>query len=304
VQEDHVTGRAAAIVLALALNQVSLHGQDLVFTVNVASADVHKGPSIATPVIGHVSRGTAMPVTRNLGSWVKVSWPAAPDGFAYLHVTTGRLMVPNGDAPASTSAPRASSATAPASAPQSAAASTTPVQIGKPPRPARERVVIRQQGSTPISHVVGIGGLFGSTDTFGASARAWRDNGLGLQFGFTRGEMTSSVAPGRVTSFELEPALVYGLFDRVGDYFWFRPYVGAGVSMRHQSLQDAAPAGGGPSTTTAAGFRAFGGAEMTFAGAPRFALSVDAGYRQFSTSFPGFEPDRFSAIVSGHWYVK
>ena len=49
--------------------------------VNVPSADVYKGPSNVTPVVGHVSRGTAMPVLRNLGSWIKVSWPAAPDGI-------------------------------------------------------------------------------------------------------------------------------------------------------------------------------------------------------------------------------
>ena len=40
----------AAIVLALTLTPAVLHAQDVVFTVTAASADVHTGPSTATPV--------------------------------------------------------------------------------------------------------------------------------------------------------------------------------------------------------------------------------------------------------------
>ena len=308
-------GRTAAIVLALALSPAELYAQDLVLTVNVESADVHKGPSIATPVIGHVPRGTAVPVLRNLGSWVKVDWPGGLDGFGYLHVTTGRIALRTTDAPSSKPARRRSPTTASASTASAsdgsispaplAASSSSAVQTAKPPQPRHERVVIRsQQDSTPISHIVGVGGMFGSMSSFGVTSRAWRDNRLGLQIGFSRDSMTSSVAPGRVTSMELEPAVVYGLYDHVSDYFWVRPYVGSGLSVRHQSLQNATPTSGDATSSTGVGFRAFGGAEVTFAGAPRFALSVDAGYRRFPTSFPGFEPAHFSAFVSGHWYVK
>ena len=62
----------AAIAVALALTPAVLHAQDATLTVTIASADVHKGPSIVTPVIGHVSSGTAVTVLRNLGSWVRV----------------------------------------------------------------------------------------------------------------------------------------------------------------------------------------------------------------------------------------
>jgi hypothetical protein len=308
-----VTGRAAAIILALALNPATLHAQDIVFSVSASSADVHKGPSIATPVIGHVSRGTNLPVSRNLGSWVKVQWPDGPDGFGYLHVTTGQLAAPNANGAASKPGPRSSSATSPSlqgtsitpgSLAPVSASSQIPMQTAKPPRSARERVVIRQQGSTPIAHVVGIGGFFGSMNSFGATARAWRGNGLGLQIGFSRDTMTSSSAVGRVTSVQLEPAVVYGLFDHVSDYFWIHPYVGAGLSVHHQSLRDAAPSGTEPASSTGMGYRAFGGSEVTFAGAPRFALSVDAGYRHAPTPFAGFEPSQFSLFVLGHWYVK
>jgi hypothetical protein len=310
-----MTARAAVIVLALALNPAQLYAQDTVFTVNVSSADVHQGPSIATPVIGHVAVGTAMPVLRNLGSWVKVDWPAAPDGFAYLHMTTGRLTARNGDAStsnskraypngaATASSSTTSSAAAATRAPVSASASTG-TQPAKLPHRSHERVVIRsQQDSTAISHVVGVGGLFGSMSSFGATSRVWRDDRLGVQFAFTRDAMTSSTAAGRVTSMQLEPAVVYGLFDHVSDYFWIRPYVGGGVSIRHQNLQDVAPAPA-ETTSTGVGVRVFGGGEFTFAGAPRFALSADAGYRTSPTPFPGFEPSHFTVSLSGHWYVK
>jgi hypothetical protein len=36
-----------------------------------------------------VARGRTLLVTRQLGSWVKVSWPEAEDGAGYLHVSWG-----------------------------------------------------------------------------------------------------------------------------------------------------------------------------------------------------------------------
>ena len=71
--------RALVLAFALVSAPAMLHAQDVVMTVSVASADVHKGPSTVTPVIGHVPRGTVMPVLRNLGSWVKIEWPDAAE---------------------------------------------------------------------------------------------------------------------------------------------------------------------------------------------------------------------------------
>jgi hypothetical protein len=185
-----------------------------------------------------------------------------------------------------------------------AAASLTG-QASPPPRPAHERVVIRrEQDSKPISHVVGVGGLFGSMSSFGATTRAWRDNRLGIQVAFSRDAQTGSGGTGRVTAMQLEPAIVYALFDHVSDYFWVRPYVGSGLGIRHQTRQATTPIGEQPGSSTGLGFRAFGGAELTFAGAPRVGVSADVGYRRFSTPFPGFEPSRFTAFVLAHWYVK
>ena len=36
----------------------------------------------------------------------------------------------------------------------------------------------------------------------------------------------------------------------------------------------------------------------------QFGLSAEVGYRQLPTPFPGFEPDRMSVAIVGHWYIK
>jgi hypothetical protein len=296
--------RAAALAFALMLSPATLDAQDIVLTVNVPSADVYKGPSNVTPVVGHVSGGTAVPVLRNLGSWVRVPWPAAPDGVAYIHVTMGRLTSANGAVPNSNGSPQRSSAAAPGRAP--ASSSSAPASAVTPPGPAKphERVAVStQQGSTAITHVLGFGGVVESRGIVGATARTWRDNRLGIQIGFTRDSMTNDATASRVTSTQIEPAVVYGLFDFVSDYFWIRPYAGSGLSFHHQTLHQSAPVAANTSDN-GAGFHVFGGSEVTFAGAPRFALSLEVGYRRFSTPFPGFTGDRMTASLSGHWYVK
>jgi hypothetical protein len=289
--------RAAAVVLALTLNPAPVRAQDTVLTVNVPSADVHKGPSTVTPVIGHVSRGTVLPVSRNLGSWVKVAWPDAQDGIGYVHVTMGRVGPAAAGAPATKTPPRAASAPAPAP-PRTTSPPPTRTSPAKYVRPSSQLKV------TPESHIFGVGALAGSTSNFGATARAWRNNRVGIQLGFVRDAMTSDVAAGRVTSIQFEPGVVYALFDRVSDYVWIRPYVGSVVSFRHQTSRVEAPVAADPVTDNGVGFRVFGGSELTFASAPRFGLSVDLGYRRFPTPFPGFEADPLSATIAGHWYIK
>jgi hypothetical protein len=287
----------AAVVLALTLNPALVRAQDAVLTVTAPSADVHTGPSTVTPVIGHVSRGTILPVSRNLGSWVKVAWPGAPDGAGYVHVTMGRLHPVKVDAPPAITSPRPASAATPEPAP----ATMTP----RTHTSAEERVAVRgPQGVTPISHVVGVGGLVGSTSSFGATARAWRNDHLGIQFRLTRDAMTSDVAPGRVTSMQFEPGLVYALLDHVSDYVWIRPYVGSGLSFHHQTLKVSTPAAIEPASDNGVGYRVFGGGELTFASVTRFGLSAELGYRRVPAPFAGFEADRLSVSIAGHWYIK
>jgi hypothetical protein len=155
---------------------------------------------------------------------------------------------------------------------------------------------------TPASHIFGLGALVGSTSRFGATARAWRSNGLGFQFGVSRDALSSDVAADRVTSMQFEPALVYALADDVGDYVWARAYVGSSASVVRQTLNLAAP--GLPTSDTGLGLRVFGGAELTFASVPQFGLSADVGYRRVPTPFQGFDPKPWSVTIAGHWYVK
>jgi hypothetical protein len=289
--------RIAAVVLALMLNPTPARAQDAVLTVTVLSADVHKGPSTVTPVIGHVSRGTVLPVSRNLGSWAKVAWPDAPEGVGYVHVTMGRLGPSKADASAANMPPRTSSAPASAtSAPASTMTTNPPVS----------RMAVRGEiGDTPITHFFGVGGLVGPMRSFGATARAWRSDHLGIQLAFARDAMTSDVAAGRVTSIRFEPGVVYALFDRVTDYVWFRPYVGSALSVRHQTWKLSGPAAMEPASDNGMGFRVFGGSELTFAGLQRFGLSAELGYRRFPTPpFPEFEADHLSVSIVGHWYIK
>ena len=296
--------RAVVVALALVCSPAILHAQDTVLTVSVPSADVYKGPSNVTPVIGHLARGTEVPVLRNLGSWVRVPWPSAPDGIGYVHVTMGRLSSPAdvGARPARPAA-QGSSASGSASSPSPSPSPAAP-QSGMLPRTVpRDRVVVRNQDGSTISHVVGVGGAIGSVRSIGATGRMWAGNRLGVQVGFTRETLKSDASAAHVTSMQIEPALVYGLCDVVGDYLWIRPYVGSGLTVRHQTLHESPAAGERPSDT-GLGFRVFGGSELTFAGASRFALSVEAGYRRYSTPFDGFAADRFVASIAGHWYIK
>jgi outer membrane protein W len=286
--------RAAAIVLALMFTPALVSAQGAVFTVTAPSADVYKGPTTVTPVIGRAARGTVLTVTRNLGSWAKVTWPDAPDGVGYVHLTMGRLASSGTDAPAANAATRTAADPAPTMTMPPPAASRAP----------RDRMAVSDQlTGAPISHVLGVGGRVASTRSLGATARVWHNDRVGIQFSFMRDAMPSSGTAGRVTSMQLEPGVVYALFDHVSDYVWIRPYVGSGLSFHHQNLKASSP-DLVLASRNGLGFRAFGGSELTFASAQRFGLSVELGYRRVPTLFPGFEPGKLSASVAGHWYVK
>src|SRR5262245_36346567 len=180
--------RAAAVVLALALNPALVRAQDTVFTVSVPSADVYKGPSTGTPVVGHVSRGTVLPISRNLGSWIKIAWPQAPDGVAYVHVTMGHIGPAGANTPAmrspqSTPSSTAAAAPPPASAPKPVSTTGVPAARASVSQPAATR---RRLNVTPAEHTFGVGGLLGTMRTWGASARTWVNPHVGVQVGFTR----------------------------------------------------------------------------------------------------------------------
>jgi len=284
--------RTAVVVLALMSVAAFAHAQDAVFTVTVPSADVHAGPSTANPVIGHATSGTVLPVSRNLGSWVRIAWPDAQDGVGYVHMTMGRVG-------AATNGPRQVTTTNPPIPPPPANNSVVPgpamKSANRPRRPPMQ---------TPASHIVGVGGLVGLLSSIGGTTRVWHDNHLGFQFGVMRDARTSAVADGRLTSLRLEPGVVYALFDRVSDYVWIRPYVGSSVPFYHQTLSVSDPVAPSTASDSGAGFRVFAGSELTFASAPRFGLGVDLGYRRLSTPFAGFETNAVGVEIAGHWYIR
>jgi len=287
--------RIAAVVLALILNPVFLRAQDTVFTVTVLTASVYKGPSNATPVIGRASRGTELSVSRNLGGWVKVTWPAAQDGVGYIRTSTGRIGGPEAGASATSASP------APASAP---AASATTSSAAARPSSAQQLPPRRQTKTTEIGHNFGVGASIVPMSGVGGTARAWHKNHLGIQVALMRDAMTSDVAPGRVTSMRFEPGVEYAPFDRVSDYLWLRPYMGSSVSFVHQTLSIASPLAIPPVSDSGLGVRFYGGGELTFASMPQFGVSADVGYRHLPAPFAGFKADPLSLSIAGHRYVK
>jgi hypothetical protein len=112
--------QAAAVVVALCLSTSPLYAQSTTvkLTVSDASANVHKTPSMGSPVIGKAPRGTELVVTREVGDWVKVSWPSSADGAGYVRMTA--LAWPGTQATAGSKAPATAKA-----APAGAKAATT-----------------------------------------------------------------------------------------------------------------------------------------------------------------------------------
>jgi hypothetical protein len=242
-----------------------------------------------------------LPVARNLGSWVQVPWAAAADGIGYVHVTMGRINAAAAGARAGSAAratpPSPASMPVAAASPLTSAPRTAAASVDRVP-PAS------QQGGGTISHIAGVGGMIGSMRSFGATARWWRRDRLGVQVAVTRDAITSSVTDGRVSSTQVEPGVVYALFDRVRDYVWVRPYVGSAISFRHQALKVAVPDSLQPASDNGVGFRVFGGGELTFATATQFGVSAEIGYRRLPSSFDGFEADRLAVAIAGHWYIR
>ena len=133
--------------------------------------------------------------------------------------------------------------------------------------------------------------------------RAWRPNRLGVQLDVSRYAVSGSGTPERVTSIQIEPSLLYSLPDRVTDYVWLRPYIGSGATLRRHSVSTGTP-GADSVSGNGFGLQAFGGTELTFAGAPQFAVSADLSYHWFKTPVAGFDLGGLGVSVLGHWYVK
>jgi Bacterial SH3 domain len=293
--------QAAAVVVALVLSTSPLYAQSTTvkLTVSEASATVHKSPSMASPVIGKAPHGTALVVTREVGDWVKVSWPSAVDGAGYVRMNAGTIA--RGDAAALAGA---KAATTPASVgstatPAPIAARTAQVPTSRPSAPSPASTLY-----VAPTHVFGIGAVAGgSTMGFGASARAWKQDRFGFQLEVSRHSFDSVDLLSRATSTDIAPSLLFALNDRVTDYLWLRPYVGVAGHLVHSSRTDLIFTDVTESANTF-GVRGFAGAEMSFSSLPQLALSADVGYYHLPEPFIGFEPGGMGFSISAHWYVK
>jgi hypothetical protein len=285
---------AVAIVLVLDATPVFAQGAptppaDLL--VKTASADVHKFPSVASPVIGKAVAGTALEIRRNLGSWVAVPWPDGEAGIAFLHVNTGTI-VPRSPAMASSAA---QTAVAEIAAVAAAVNSIVPANSGaRIDQSVTNRPAASRSGTYVLlpSHRIGMGAMMNpSKRGFGGTARTWWGHRFGAQFDLARPQL-QSVDGQTMDSIQLAPSVLYSLPQSVTDSMWLRPYLGAGPRFHRANLE------------TRLGYEAFGGAEATLAAMPQFALSADVGYRWSRPSFDGFEPRRIGFSLLGHWYVK
>ena len=285
--------RAAIIVICL--TPALVFAQGATFTVTTASADVYKSPSTGSPIIGRAPRGTAHPVTRELGSWVRIEWPAAPDGVGFVHVTNGRMA--NGASPEVVRAAAGEAVKAIPEPPPAASAGSASV-VNRPLNVSRRAPV------TPVPHIIGLGAglMTGSPMGLGVTARAWRGNRVGLRVDVARHAMGSS-ATTRVSSLQFEPSALVSLTDYIGNYLWLRPYVGAGVTMRHQTLRSGLT-GTGTLSDNSTAFQTFAGTEVTVANAPQLALSADVTYSKKRSAFGVFDVGGLGVGMSAHWYVR
>jgi hypothetical protein len=265
-------------------------------TVSVPTAAVRKGPSVASPVVGEAKRGAVLEVTRDIGAWVRVAWPDAPDGVGYVHQSMGTLSNrPTRDQRIADAVAQVAN-----SVPPLPPADGSSAQLSLANDTGRRSVYVH----APM-HVIGLGGrMTGAMPGYGFSSRIWSRKRLGVQIDLSRSKLTNDLLADRVRSTEFVPTAIYSMPDYVTENFWLRPYVGGGVALIRSKLYGGVPEVVQSESDSTWGYRAFGGAEVTVPGVPRLAVSADFGYQWAKTVFEGFDPagPRFS--ISGHWYVK
>jgi opacity protein-like surface antigen len=292
IRQAFVVAIAAGLVPSLASAQ-SPDAQTSEFTVSVQSADVRKAPSTGSPLVGHAPRGAVLEVTRDIGAWVKVAWPEAPDGIGYVHQSMGKM------SQRATREERLAAAFASLPPPE-------PVAIPEPPQSAIDGSNSTRTIYVPApTHVVGLGGqMSGATPGFGFTSRIWSRKRLGVQLDLSRSTLTSTASPERVHATQFAPSVIYSVHDYVSDSVWLRPYFGGGAAVTRSKLSSGTPEVSASVSDSTLGFRTFGGAEVTIPNMPRFAVSADVGYQWTKQPFEGFELGGLGFSISGHWYVK
>ena len=290
--------RSAAAALVVCLSPAAAFAQDASITVTVSSADVYKSPSTGSPVIGHAARGAQLPVTRELGSWVRVNWPTAPEGVGFIHVSMGRVAnarPPEEVRAAAGDAVKAIPEKTAALAPAAATSATV----------ANRQALSRPRAVTPVPHLLGIGGgmMAASPVGFGVTARAWRWNRFGVRMDLSR--QSDGISAGtRGSSLQFEPSALVLLNDFITNYVWFRPYAGGGVGVRHQTFTTGLTGTSTSTSDNSMGYQLFSGTEVTVANAPQFAISADLIYRSHASTVDIFDAGGVGLGLSAHWYFR
>ena len=290
-------------MLVFALSATALYAQtpqntrDAQFTIKVASADVHKAPTQASPVVGHATQGSVLLVTRELGSWVRVPWPPGPDGEAFVHVSAGTLSrgIVTDSSYISADVARTSASAFSSSSSSSASADPRPA-----PRAAQSQYV-----GLP-SHTVGVGAVMATEHfAFGGSGRFWFTRHLGAQLQLTHESFTNADNDFSTVSFL--PSAIVTMRDHVSDYLSLRPYFGGGLTIGHTNMRPTTVVGVDPvesSSKSVMGYQFFGGGELTLASVPQIGISLEAGYRHAGESFDGVDASGLTVLASGHWYFR
>jgi opacity protein-like surface antigen len=274
--------RLAAVAFGLVLSTSPLYAQETRFTVTVSFANIHAEASTASPIIAAAPRGRSFEVTRELGSWVAIAWPAARDGVGYLHSSWGAFS-------------RRDVADAPLKAAQPVA-----VQIDPQPGPLTPQPVSRV---LLPSHIVGVGGRIGTQalSGFAAMGRLWFARHVGAQLELGRATHTNA-AMLRMNVTDIGVNAITSLPDLVTNAVWMRPYVGGGMSIFRSSLRSTS--GVSIATDTSRGFQAFGGAEFTWANVPQLAVSADLRHTWAAAPYGGFDTGGLGLALAAHWYMR
>jgi hypothetical protein len=284
---------AAAVVIVLIAAASPVSGQSVgtpfaELVVNI-TADVHKSATTVSEIIGKVQSGTALPINRNLGSWVEVPWPGAAAGVAYVHVNTGRIT------PRPAATPNGARAAIAQIHAVAAAVTANGIDSANVDRPMTTTRVAARRASSYVSlpqHRIGLGGLLNpSALRLGGSARTWWPRSLGVQFSMSRPDI-ASVDGQLIPATQIAPSVLVALPGAVTDSLWVRPFIGSGPRFYSANLE------------TGVGYELLGGVESTIAAMPQFALSGEMGYRWARPSLGGFMPRQIAFSLSGHWYVK
>jgi opacity protein-like surface antigen len=289
-----VIRQASVVAIAVCLLPSLASAQISEFTVSVQSAAVRKGPSTGSPVVGQAPRGAVLEVTRDIGAWVKVAWPDAPDGIGYVHQSMGKL------SQRATREERLAAAFASLPPPEPVAMPEPQPAASMDASPSTRTIYV-----PPPTHVVGLGGqMSGATPGFGFTSRIWSRRRFGVQLDLSRSTLTTDTSSERVRSTQFAPSVIYSLHDYVSDNVWLRPYFGGGAAFTRSKLSTGTPEVSASVSDSGLGFRGFGGAEVTIPNMPRFAISADVGYQWSHQPFEGFELGGLGFSISGHWYVK